>query len=126
MEFRELERRALAIRRQYASLERRRYGRAWTREELALGFVGDVGDLMKLALAREGVSAIPDAAEKLAHELAYCLWSLLVLADAYEVDLQQAFLRTMDDLEAYLAAQQGPVRDDHTPSAPPDLPTAPD
>ena len=123
MQFRELEQRALAIRGQYASLERRRYGRAWTREEIALGFVGDVGDLMKLALAREGVRAIPDAAEKLAHELADCLWSLLVLADAYEVDLQQAFLRTMDDLEAYLAAQQDPVGSDPAPSGMPDLPT---
>ena len=74
MEFRELEQRALSIRGRYASLEERRYGRAWTREEIALGFVGDVGDLMKLALAREGVRAIPDAAEKLAHELADCLW----------------------------------------------------
>jgi NTP pyrophosphatase (non-canonical NTP hydrolase) len=123
MEFRELEQRALAIRRQYASLEERRYGRAWAREEIALGFVGDVGDLMKLALAQEGVRAIPDAAEKLAHELADCLWSLLVLADAYEVDLQQAFLRTMDELEAYLAAQQGAVGSDSAPSEAPDSPT---
>ena len=122
MQFRELEQRALAIRGQYASLERRLYGRAWTREEIALGFVGDVGDLMKLALAREGMRAIRDAAEKLAHELADCLWSLLVLADAYEVDLQQAFLRTMDELEAYLVAQQDQVAIDPTSSATPDLP----
>ncbi len=123
MEFRELEQRALEIRGQYALLERRRYGRAWTREEIALGSVGDVGDLMKLALAREGVRAIPDAAEKLAHELADCLWSLLVLADAYEVDLQRAFLRTMDELEAYLAAQQELVGGDPARSGMPDLPT---
>jgi NTP pyrophosphatase (non-canonical NTP hydrolase) len=123
MEFRELEQRALAIRGRYASLERRRYSRAWTREEIALGFVGDVGDLMKLVLAREGVRAIPDAAEKLAHELADCLWSLLVLADAYEVDLQQAFLRTMDELEAYFATQQDPASSDPAPSASPNLPT---
>jgi NTP pyrophosphatase (non-canonical NTP hydrolase) len=123
MEFCELEQRALAIRRQYASLEQRRYGRAWTREEIALGFVGDVGDLVKLAQAHEGVRAIPDAPEKLAHELADCLWSLLVLADAYEVDLQRAFLRTMDELESYLAAQEDPVRSDPTPLGIPDLPT---
>ena len=123
MEFRELAQRALAIRRQYAAFEQRRYGRAWTRQELALGFVGGVGDLVKLALAHEGVRAIPDAAEKLAHELADCLWSLLVLADAYQVDLQQAFLRTMDDLEAYLAAQQDPAGSNPAPSAIPDLPT---
>ena len=123
MEFRELAQRALAIRRQYASFEQRRYGRAWSREEIALGFVGDVGDLMKLVQAHEGVRAIPDAPEKLAHELADCLWSLLVLADAHGIDLQRAFLRTMDELEASLAAQQDPVRSDPTPLGMPDLPT---
>src|SRR3569833_1033846 len=71
------------------------HGRPWTREELALGFVGDVGDLAKLVQAMEGVRAIPDAKTKLAHELADCLWSLMTLADAYDVDLEQAFTGTM-------------------------------
>jgi NTP pyrophosphatase (non-canonical NTP hydrolase) len=68
--------------------------------------VGDVGDLMKLVLAQEGVRAIPDAESKLAHELADCLWSVLVLADLYGVDLEQAFLDSMDNLEHHIRAQQ--------------------
>jgi hypothetical protein len=32
----------------YEQLEIKRYGRIWTTEQLALGFVGDVGDLAKL------------------------------------------------------------------------------
>jgi hypothetical protein len=48
MEFRDLIQRAIDIRQQYAELEQTKYGRAWTNEEVALGFVGDVGDLMKL------------------------------------------------------------------------------
>lgn len=101
----DLQHRALAIRRHYAGLERRRYGREWTDEEIALGFVGDVGDLMKLVQARNGVRTIPDADAKLAHELAGCLWSVLVLANAYEVDLEGAFLATMDDLERQIMTQ---------------------
>ena len=102
MEFRDLVRRAMEVRRQYAVLEQATYGRAWTREEVALGFVGDVGDLMKLILAKNGVRAIPDAEQKLAHELADCLWSVLVLSQMYGIDLECAFLQTMDNLEQHI------------------------
>ncbi len=66
------------------------------------GFVGDVGDLMKLVMAKAGARPIADVEAKLAHELADCLWSVLVLARAYDVDLERAFLRTMDDLDTKL------------------------
>jgi NTP pyrophosphatase (non-canonical NTP hydrolase) len=66
---------------------------------VALGFVGDVGDLMKLVQAMEGVRAIPDAPAKLAHELADCLWSVMTLARLYDIDLEAAFASTMDELE---------------------------
>ena len=103
MELEHLSRRALEIRRQYAELEQTRYGRPWTREDIALGFVGDVGDLAKLVMARQGLRHIPEAEEKLAHELADCLWSILVLAHMYDVDLEQAFLKTMGELEQHIA-----------------------
>ena len=105
MEFEDLVLRAMAVRRQYANLEQATYERAWTRQEVALGFLGDVGDLMKLLLAKDGVRAIPDAEQKLAHEFADCLWSLWVLSQMYGIDLERAFLQTMDDLEQHIASQ---------------------
>lgn len=105
MEFTELIRRAAEVRALYAEFEEVKYGRSWTDEELALGFMGDVGDLAKLVQAMNGVRGIPDAKEKLGHELADCLWSVVVLAQAYEVDLEAAFLGTMDELEAHLSAK---------------------
>jgi NTP pyrophosphatase (non-canonical NTP hydrolase) len=107
MEIQNLIERAKAVRAQYAALEAQRYGRSWTREEIALGFVGDVGDLMKLVIAQNGVRNIPDADAKLAHELADCLWCVIVLADLCGVDLEQAFLGTMDDLEQHIRAAKG-------------------
>jgi NTP pyrophosphatase (non-canonical NTP hydrolase) len=56
----------------------------------------------KLVLAQNGVRDIPEANAKLAHELADCLWSILMLAHLYDIDLERAFLQTMDELEAYL------------------------
>lgn len=99
-------RRAMAVRQQYALWEQAQYGRAWTTEEIALGLVGDVGDLVKLVMAHEGVRAIPGAQDKLAHELADCLWCLLVLSQRLHVDLEDAFAQTMDELEQYLARQR--------------------
>ena len=103
MEFRDIQQRALAVREQYEAWEMGQYGRSWTREEIAMGFVGDVGDLLKLLLAHEGVRHISDKEAKLEHELADCLWSILVLAQKYEIDLEQAFLATMNALEEHLS-----------------------
>ena len=106
MEFKELIQRALSIREMYRKYEVQTYGTSWTNEELALGFVGDVGDLVKLVMAQNGRRNIPEAENKLAHELADCLWSVIVLADGHGVDLEKAFLNTMDDLENHI--QKGP------------------
>lgn len=106
MDFKKLSERAAEIRSLYHNFETSKYGRPWTDEEIALGFMGDVGDLMKLIQAKNGVRAIPDADKKLAHELADCLWSICTLADAYKIDLEQAFLNTMDELEQHLTGKQ--------------------
>ncbi|HYP16861.1 MAG TPA: MazG nucleotide pyrophosphohydrolase domain-containing protein [Opitutus sp.] len=101
----ELTARAQQIRERYAALETQRTGQPWTRAELAQGFAGDVGELMKLVMAKEGrrASRHADIDNALAHELADCLWSVLVLAKAYNVDLERTFLRTMDELERRIA-----------------------
>ena len=72
MTFAEVADRALRARQRYAEVEQARYGRRWTAEEVALGFVGDVGDLAKLVLAEAGVRQILDHRERLGHELADC------------------------------------------------------
>jgi NTP pyrophosphatase (non-canonical NTP hydrolase) len=103
MEFAQLAERARQVRQCFAAAELARSGRPWTREELMQGFVGDVGDLMKLVMAKSGARPADDVDRRLAHELADCLWSVLVLAQAYDVDLEKAFLATMDELERKLA-----------------------
>jgi NTP pyrophosphatase (non-canonical NTP hydrolase) len=90
------------VRRKYAELEHARYGRSWNVEEVMLGFVGDVGDLAKLVQAASGVREMPPTQPGLAHELADCLWSVLVLAELTGVNLEGAFLQTMDGLEQRL------------------------
>ena len=107
MEFKTLVERAVRIRTGYAALERTKYGRSWMSVEVALGFVGDVGNLARLVMAVEGIRGIPDAGRQLAHELADCLWSILVLSHLYDIDLEQAFLQTMDQLEQHITLAGG-------------------
>jgi NTP pyrophosphatase (non-canonical NTP hydrolase) len=102
MELSQLTERALQVHRRFTETERARSGRVWTREELMQGFVVDVGDLMKLVMAKAGARPVEDVDRKLAHELSDCLWSVLVLAELYDVDLETKFLATMDGIEAKL------------------------
>ena len=55
MEFNNIIQRAMEIRQRYAEFERQTYGRAWTSEEIALGFAGDVGDLARLVMTCSGM-----------------------------------------------------------------------
>ncbi len=91
--------RALEVRAKYSELEKERYGREWTRAEIMQGFVGDVGDLMKLVMAKEGIRTKDNVDEEIKHELADCFWCVLVLADKYGVSIEESFLETMDKLE---------------------------
>lgn len=103
MNFQELIGRARDIRKKYATFEIDCNGKEWTGEEIALGFVGDVGDLVKLIQAKEGIRSADNVDDALAHELGDCLWSVIVLADKYGVDLEKAFNTTMSELDTRLS-----------------------
>ena len=100
MNIQEIQKRAIEIRTMYDDYNVKNGGQKWTRLQLAQGFVGDVGDLQKITMAKEGLRGMENVDEKLAHELADCLWCVLVLADKYGVDIEKEFLNTMDNLES--------------------------
>ena len=106
MEFQQLVNRAMEIRKQYEVKEKQLYGSAWNNEEIALGFVGDVGDLAKLIVAENGKRNISNSKEKLEHELADCLWSVIVLAEMHNINLETAFTEAMDGFESHLLETQ--------------------
>ena len=94
--------RARHVRSLYEKYERENYGREWSTAEIVLGLMGDLGDLAKLIQAHLGIRGTRPAQEieaELAHELADCLWSILVLSDKLQVNLEDAFVATMDELE---------------------------
>lgn len=104
MNFEEITQRAVAVRKQYDELNMRN-GVTWSVTDLMSGFVGDVGDLSKIIMAKQGLRNMDNIDEKLAHELADCLWSVCVLADRFGIDLAAEFSKTMDGLSRRIDAQ---------------------
>ena len=104
MNFDELQQRAVDIRNKYDKLNYEKRGVIWNEQQLMAGFVGDVGDLSKIIMAKHGLRAMDNVDEKLAHELSDCLWSVLVLASKYGINLSEEFIKTMDELDKRIDA----------------------
>jgi NTP pyrophosphatase (non-canonical NTP hydrolase) len=92
----DLMQRAEEIRLKYEESNAKNGKEAWRIRDYAMGFGGDFGDLMKLVMAKENLRDVPDVDAKLGHELADCLYAILVLANYYDVDLEKDFLETME------------------------------
>lgn len=105
MEFKDLTNRAMQLKALYDKYNNSTSGKIWSREQMAQGLVGDVGDLIKLIMAKEGARQIENVDDKLAHELSDCLWSIIVLAELYDVELESSFMKTMDELETYVESK---------------------
>jgi len=99
MDFSKIIERAMNVRSLYAELDVKKYGKEWTTSQIAQGFIGDVGDLMKLVMSKEGIRDIENSDEKMRHELSDCLWSIIVLANRFDIDLEKSFISNMSLLE---------------------------
>lgn len=105
MTFQQIIQKALEVRQKYSKFEKEKYGREWTPQELMSGLVGDVGDLSKLVQAKSGMRDIENVDEKLKHELADCLWSIIVIADKYDINLEEVFDKNMSEIEEKIDEQ---------------------
>lgn len=105
MEFGYLRRRARTTAEQYNELHSVKKEPLWGVSDYYQGFIGDVGDLGKLLQERHGRRSTPEGTHGLGHELADCLWSLLVIAQETGTDLEREFLHMVYDLESRLNDQ---------------------
>ena len=105
MTYDELLHRAVEIRNKYDTLNQTKRNITWNEQQLMAGFVGDVGDLSKIIMAKHGLREMDDVDQKLAHELADCLWSVLVLASKYDINLADEFMKTMNELDTRIDSE---------------------
>lgn len=106
MDIKEIQQQALAIAQQYSQLNDVEGRKQWTATEYMQAFVGDVGDLAKLIMAKNNFRTIANHEEKLAHELGDCLWAICVIAKELNIDLESAFLNTMQTIQQKIAGQK--------------------
>lgn len=99
MKLQDISHEALRIKKLYAKYEKKKFGRKWKKEEMFTGLVSDIGDLSRLILAKEGMMNIDHLKERMEHEISECLWGILVLANEYDIDVEDAFTRNMKALE---------------------------
>lgn len=92
MDIKHYQKRALEIREKYKRLEISQNGKEWTTRELINGFLEDVKELILL-------SENNSSEDKISHEISDCLWSVLVLADKFDIDLDNTFMDNMNKLE---------------------------
>src|SRR3989344_447292 len=107
MTFDEAIEKAREIRKLYDNLEEKKYGKKWERKDLVLGFVHDVGDLVKTTMMLDGTrDGNPDSKYMFSHELSDCLWSIIILADKYDIDLKESFEENMNSMEQRLIEEK--------------------
>ncbi len=101
MELKQLTRKAKTIKKAYDEFNRRSRKPVWTADSYVQGLVGDVGDLTKLTAAYLK-RPNRDGSKKIRHELADCLWSIIMIAQELGIDLEEELLINMDYLEQKL------------------------
>jgi NTP pyrophosphatase (non-canonical NTP hydrolase) len=88
-----LEQRAMEIRRKYDQWEKDRSRQPWDAVKLTRGFKKDVSELMTIV-----EQDIVDR-KKLSHELADCLYSILVISRKLDVDIERSFWTRMGQFD---------------------------
>lgn len=99
MDFQDIIKRTKEVWKLYVQSDKKRLGKEWDRGEYAKALAADVGALVKLTMAKDGLREVKDVDEKMRHELADCLWCLIIIAEKYGVNLEEAYLETMKELE---------------------------
>ncbi len=95
MQFEELVEKGKEIKKAYAVDNKN----PWGMTEFTQGLVSDVGDLLKLIMAKNSFRTIENVDEKIAHELSDCLWATMMIADELGVDLEKEFVKNMEGLK---------------------------
>src|SRR3989339_646722 len=98
MDIKKLSKITKEIKSAYAELNRKKGRPVFKVKDYSDVFVGDVGDLVKF-LGSYSRRPSKEILKNIEHELADCLWSVLVISDELGVDIEKEFLINMEYLK---------------------------
>lgn len=78
----------------YDQMDRKKGKEIWTARDYADGLAGDTGDFIKILL-NYSKNPTRDRKKQLHHELADCLWSILMLAEELDIDIEKELMINM-------------------------------
>ncbi|TDQ59479.1 hypothetical protein EDC45_0127 [Mesocricetibacter intestinalis] len=104
LDFEQIIRRSLEIRRRYHQLEQKYHQSEWSVEEDALAFLTDAGLVGRLAMAQQQrwPKSDTDIQAELEHKLSENIWWLIVLADRMNIDIHKAMHEFLQRMETNL------------------------
>jgi len=91
MEFREIIKKTKKVKRKYEKAAINNNEDLWNAKDYVQGFVGDVGDLSKYISLKFSKRKVKDIDNKVKHELADCLWSIIAIADELGINLEKEY-----------------------------------
>ena len=98
--FKKLQKIEKEIRDAYGDFNRREGKKVWNLTDYTQGFVGDVGDLLKIIRAGNLDNKKNEA--RLKHEIGDCLWSIIAISQELGIDPEKEFLINAEYLKQKL------------------------
>lgn len=98
MDIKEIQRLAVEVCERHKELDNRQGRKVWSREDYIKGLVGDVADLLQASMVKDGTRQAPPDGEHFEHEVGDVLMGICVVAHEYGIDIEKAFLNTVDGL----------------------------
>jgi NTP pyrophosphatase (non-canonical NTP hydrolase) len=102
MEFKEIIKETKKIKRKYERLAINNNEDPWNAKDYIRGFVGDVGDLSKYISLKYSKRKIKDIDNKIKHELADCMWSIIAIADEVGINLEREYKINLEYIDQRL------------------------
>ncbi len=103
MNINELKEKAVAIRSLYDQKNISEGKEATNVKSLVMQFISDLGDLSRYITMKERGDEIENFNQNTARELAECLAHVLVIADKYGINLEEAFIEEYERLNSELS-----------------------
>lgn len=87
MDFLTFKQKALEVQNLYNKLNKSKGEKKWQSGEYMAGLVGDIGDLSKLVMSKNGYRGFSDLENNLKHEIVDILWAVFIIANELDIDV---------------------------------------
>lgn len=99
--FAQIKKLSIDIKKTYDEINHNDGHKKWQVSDFTMGMIGDCGDLCKLIMAKNKLrrSKSEDLDKDIEHELVDILWSLIVIADELNIDLEKVSITQLNILK---------------------------